>query len=219
MNIRNYPLFAGQWFLQQTPKRHIVWHGTQGRTRHTPAKGMPGNATTSIHAWNRDSLQVGAPWLVDRDGTCYRTFDDSGWIYHLGLPGTHGRFDKSSVAIELANELSLRTENAKLYAFDHITPSTQYIGPWFSQPWRRHTHWADLDEPQVDAAIALTLDICERNAIDPVFFYPSTEYAYPRCFEVATILCHSNCREDKSDLILRPWVWEKIRAAGIRVVG
>ncbi|MEA2490170.1 MAG: hypothetical protein QOH21_1962 [Acidobacteriota bacterium] len=32
MNIRNYPLFAGQWFLQQTPKRHIVWHGTEGRT-------------------------------------------------------------------------------------------------------------------------------------------------------------------------------------------
>jgi hypothetical protein len=41
-----------------------------------------------------------------------------------------------------------------------------------------------------------------------------TEYAYPRCFEVRTIVCHSNCRKDKSDLILRPSVWEKIRAAG-----
>jgi hypothetical protein len=30
--------------------------------------------------------------------------------------------------------------------------------------------------------------------------------------------CHSNCRADKLDLCLPEWVFEKVRAAGIRVV-
>jgi hypothetical protein len=83
---------------------HVVWHGTAGRTLHTPSSGRPGRATTSIDGWNLDALRVGAPYLVDRDGTIYRTFDDSAWIYHLGIKGTNGRYDKSSVAIEFANE-------------------------------------------------------------------------------------------------------------------
>jgi hypothetical protein len=50
---------------------------------------------------------------------------------------------------------------------------------------------------QLDAAIELTLDVCRRHDIDPV--YPSTSY-FPRCFQVATIICHSNSRKDKLDL-------------------
>jgi hypothetical protein len=34
---------------------------------------------------------------------------------------------------------------------------------------------------------------------------------------VATIVCHSNCRADKTDLCLPEWVYEKIEAAGIRL--
>jgi hypothetical protein len=40
---------------------------------------------------------------------------------------------------------------------------------------------------------------------------------FPRCFQVATIVCHSNCRADKMDLCLPEWVYEKIQAAGIRL--
>ena len=51
---------------------------------------------------------------------------------------------------------------------------------------------------------------------DPVFFCPSTSFDFPRCFQVVTIVCHSNCRADKTDLCLPEWVYEKIEAAGIR---
>ena len=37
------------------------------------------------------------------------------------------------------------------------------------------------------------------------------------CFQVATIVCHSNCRRDKLDLFLSDWVFQKIEAAGIRL--
>jgi hypothetical protein len=41
--------------------------------------------------------------------------------------------------------------------------------------------------------------------------------AFPRCFQVATIVCHSNCRKDKLDLCLPDWVFQKIEAAAIRL--
>jgi hypothetical protein len=217
MNIIDYPLDAGQYFPAKTRKRYVVWHGTAGRTASTPANGKPGKATTSIDGWNRDALHVGAPWLVDRDGTIYRTFDDSGWIYHLGIKGSSGRYDKSSVAIEFANELALDRHLDRLHAFGYTTPNTIYTGRSFEQAWRGHDHWAELDEAQVDAGIALTLDICRRYGIDPVFYYPSTTFDYPRCFDVATIVCHSNCRADKTDLCLPDWVYQKVEAAGIRL--
>ena len=217
MNIRDFRLKTGQWFPEHTHKKYVVWHGTAGRTRDTPVRGRPGRATTSIDAWNRDAHNVGAPYVVDRDGTIYRTFDDRGWIHHLGLHGTNGRYDKSSVAIEFANEGALTLDGERLYAFGMQTPNTVYTGAFLTYEWRGFDFFAQLDEPQVDAGIALTLDICRRHAIDPVFYYPSTVWDFPRCFQVATIVCHSNARRDKTDLCLPEWVYEKIEAAGIRL--
>jgi len=51
--------------------------------------------------------------------------------------------------------------------------------------------------------------------IDPVFYYRSTVFDFPRCFEVATIVCHSNCR--KLDPCLPDWVLQTIEASGIRL--
>ncbi len=63
MNIKSYPLKRGQWFEEATEKKYVVWHGTAGRTLHTPSSGRPGRATTSIDGWNLDALRVGAPYL------------------------------------------------------------------------------------------------------------------------------------------------------------
>jgi hypothetical protein len=219
LNIRDYPLKENQYVRMPSVKTHVVWHGTMGRTRHTPYNGTPGKATSSIDGWNTDQLgRVGATYLVDRNGDIFRCFDERYWIYHLGLPNTQGKFDKCSVGIEIANELCLIRDSDKYFAFDRISPNTEYKGKTFAYPWRNFRHWASLDEAQIDATIALTLDICARNGIEPRFFRPSTTYDYPGCFERATILCHSNCRRDKTDLILEDWVWAKIEAAGIAIV-
>jgi len=216
----DYPLSAGQWYPEPQVKKYIIWHGTQGRTAYTPANGRPGLATSSIDGWNADEAHVGTPFLVDRDGTIYRTFkDEREWIFHLGLANTKGRYDKASIGIEFANELELISANGKFYAFDRVHPNTQYTGPTLNHPWRAHDWWARLDEAQVDAAIQLTSDLCERHGIPKAFYYPSTTYDFPRCFEVASILCHSNCREDKTDLLLEDWVWAKLKRAGFQLVG
>jgi hypothetical protein len=50
MNVQQYPLKKGQYFSDLTAKKFIVWHGTAGRTMHTPVSGRPGKATTSVDA-------------------------------------------------------------------------------------------------------------------------------------------------------------------------
>jgi hypothetical protein len=50
---------------------------------------------------------------------------------------------------------------------------------------------------------------------EKVFYYPSPTFDFPRCFQVATIVCHSDCGADKTDLCLPEWVYEKIQGAGI----
>lgn len=217
MNIKNYPLKPGQWVATQTPKKYIVWHGTTGRTAATPHNGQPGKATTTIDHWNSNPARIGAPWVVDRDGTIYKTFNDKHWIYHLGIPHVSNKYEKASVGIEIANEVDLQLNGDQLYAFGNITPNTKYIGKHFVKSWRGGEYWASMDEAQVDACIELTLDICERFSINPVFYYPSTDFNFPNCFTQATISCHSNCRKDKTDLLLEDWVWDKIKAAGIAV--
>jgi len=155
--------------------------------------------------------------VARRDGTIYQTFNDSAWIFHLGLKGVKGLYDKQSVAIEFANEGPLDLDGDRLYAFGMNTPNTIYTGPFINHDWRGFSYFAQLDEAQVDAGIELTLDICQRHKIEPVFYYPSTTFDFPRCFQVATIICHSNCRADKTDLCLPQWVFDKIEAAGIRI--
>ena len=220
MKIVDYPLSSGRWFPQKQLKKYIIWHGTQGRTACTPSNGRPGEATSSIDGWNAAEKHIGTPFLVDRDGTIYRTFkDDREWIFHLGLAGTQGRYDKASIGIEFANELELIAADGKFYAFDRIHKNTEYTGPRVQRTWREHDWWARLDEAQVDAAIELTVDLCTRHRIPKTFYYPSTVYDFPHCFEVAGVLCHSNCRKDKTDLILEDWVWAKLQAAGFQLVG
>jgi N-acetylmuramoyl-L-alanine amidase/Putative peptidoglycan binding domain len=220
MKIVDYPLSSGRWYAQKQLKKYIIWHGTQGRTAYTPSNRRPGEATSSIDGWNAAKKHIGTPFLVDRDGTIFRTFkDDREWIFHLGLAGTQGRYDKASIGIEFANELELIAADGKFYAFDCIQKNTEYTGPRAQRTWREHDWWACLDEAQVDAAIELTVDLCTRHGIPKTFYYPSTVYDFPHCFEVAGVLCHSNCRKDKTDLMLEDWVWDKLRAAGFQLVG
>src|SRR3954465_5266603 len=192
MNITAYPLKRGQFYEEPTRKQFVVWHGTEGRTRFTPSSGRPGRATTSIDSWNLDASRIGAPYLVDRDGTIYKTFEDSGWIYHLGLNGTKGRYDRSSVAIEFANEGPLSIDGDRLYAFGIHTPNTIYTGPHFAFEWRERSYFAEPDERNSTPASSSPSTSAGGTRSIP-FLLPMTAFDFPRCFQVATIVCHSNC--------------------------
>lgn len=210
MNIIYYPLKDKKWIKTITHKTHVVWHGSFGRTNRTNGK-----ATSTIDSWNNSDEKYGSPYLIDTDGTIYKTFDDREWIYHLRLPTAKGHYDKQSVAVTFATEQQLLKHNSQFFAFEYEQASNRYTGPIHEEKWRGFEYWAKLTEPQVNAAIELTLDICQRHGIIPVF--DTGKEWNPEVWKKATVFTHAITKKEVTDLLLEPWVIEKIKAAGIPV--
>lgn len=205
MNLINLPLQTKQWIATKTEKTHIVWHGSFTRT-----------SKEVVTRWNNMAEKHGTSYIICRDGTIYNTFDDSEWNYHLNIPTSRGQYDKRSIGITLANEQHLIKQNGRYYAFEYNQAANQYLGPVIETSWRGYNYFAKLDKEQVRQAITLTLDICSKHNIRPVFY---VGHGFdPKVWERATIFTHAAVKKDVTDLILEPWVIEQIKAAGITVV-
>lgn len=225
MNIIEYPLDQKHWFQEVYEKRFIVWHGTEGRTSFSN-----GVATSSIEYWaerKNGKGTVAAPWLIDRDGSIYKVFDDMYWANHLGgvnpvFYDSPSEYDRHSVGIEIANELGLKKkENGTMITgFD-----AEYKGEYFEYSWNDRDDfktnpifWASLSDLQIQALIDLTVNICDRFNIPANLYYPSTKYD-EQCLANATIICHSNIRSDKTDIIIPDDIITRIANSGINIVG
>ena len=211
MNQINHPLNEKKWIKTETKKTHIVWHGSFSRTSYTN-----GRAVDTINRWEILAEKYGAPYLIDRDGTIYKTFDDKYWIYHLNIPTSRGEYDKCSVPITLLNEQQIVRQNGQHYAFDYTAATNSYSGPVFEDKWRGYSLWARLSKLQVDAAISLTKDIGSRHGIAPVFDV-GRDWD-PKVWERATIFTHARVKREVTDLIIEPWVVDRIKSAGIEVI-
>jgi len=128
----------------------------------------------------------------------------------LGLLGTNGKYDKASSGSN-RHELELLPSGGKFYAFDRVASNMNTWGPEpLKRSWRAHDYWAKLDAAQVDAAIELLWTYVHAMAYRRPLL-PIHDLRLPHCFEVAGILCHANCRQDKTDMILEDWVGQNCR--------
>ena len=179
------------------PKKYVVWHGTFNRTKYTPYGSRAIKPTAILDQWELSKEKFGAPYLIDRDGTIYKTYEDQDWSYHLNLPNTKGFYDKQSVPIMLANELHLIRENGVYYAFEYNHSTNTYSGPVTVSDWKEYKYWAKIDDEQFDATLDLTLDICKRHKINPIFY--NGKKANPKVWEKATIFTHSMVNPSVTD--------------------
>jgi hypothetical protein len=177
---------------------------------------LPGSPSDLINKWNNDGEKSGAPYIVDRDGTTYEVFPDNEWAHHLHIPGSNGYYDKTSIAIEIANEGGLIKENGLYYAFNSVHHQNNYLGKTWNKDFRGYKSWAELNIAQIDSLIELTLELCKKFKIMPKFY--NSEEFNPKVWDKATIFRHINCRKDRTDLPLNDWVIDKIKSAGIELV-
>jgi hypothetical protein len=220
MNLTvNYPIAPKKVIPTEVKKQYIIWHGSNARTKRTPYGKMPGKATSIIDIWNNSGEKQGVPYVVDLDGTIYKAFDDSKWSYHLNIPTTNGHYDKQSVGIMFANELNLHKDGGRFYAFSDCPHSTnEYVGKKILKKlWKGYEYWAPIDEAQLDSVLDLTVQLCKKYGINPVF-YNGSDWN-PRVWEKATIFTHSVVNKDVLDFPpFDPWVIDRIKEKGIAVV-
>lgn len=199
------------------PKKYVVWHGSFSRTKYSPYGSTAVKATAVADQWATVGEKQGAPYLIDRDGTIYKIYEDHEWTYHLNLPVTKGYYDKQSIPVMIANELHLLKENGQFYAFEYPHSTNSYLGPVVNCDWHSQKYWAKIDDAQIEAAIDITIDICDRHKIEPIFYIGKKHD--PKIWDKATIFTHSTVNNQVYDF--PPFdesVIAKIKAKGIKII-
>lgn len=215
MNLVQYPKKIS--IKTALPKKYVVWHGSFSRTKYTPYGSKAVKTTAIVDSWEQAKEKQGAPYLIDRDGTIYKIYDDKDWSYHLNLPTTKGFYDKQSVPVMIANELHLLKENGQFYAFEYPHSTNTYRGPVVGCDWNSQKYWAKIEDAQYDAALDITKDICDRHNIEPVFYIGTK--TDPKLWDRATIFTHSAVNNQVTDFPpLNPSLIAKIKAKGFKTV-
>lgn len=106
MEIKKKYLKNGQYITDITPKYSIILHHTCGAT-----------ADGAISWWDQTPDRVGCPFVIDRDGTIYETFDPSMWAFHIGLNNDDNYFEKHAISIELVALGELYEEKGQYYFY------------------------------------------------------------------------------------------------------
>lgn len=216
MNINHEHLLPDNCFFKtKTSKSLVVLHFTAGLSAHPAIQTF--RSSPKVNGY-----PVSTQYVVDRDGTIYRLFEDQYWSYHLGIKGHLGqshRHDKRSVAIEIANVGPLRRrgdqmcywppaiadkngiyQSAFKSPYCTVADTQKYIK--LQEPFRYETYFASFSEQQISAVADLVNDVCNRNEIPKLI--PSTDLIskfdvrYFQEFEGVT--SHVNWRADKTDL-------------------
>lgn len=191
----------GQYVRETHEKKAIVLHHTVG-----------GSAISTFNWWNRKGPdgkpveRVGTAFLVDRDGTIYQCFDPKYWAFHLGLKGTNGAFDKTSIGIELCSEGGLVKRGGVIY--NQLGAGRPHKDDYVTLrlPWRGY-HYFDAYEPeQIVSTVALVHQLLEAFPTIPRAI-PSNPYSVQSAWlNRGGVYGHSHVRADKSDVHpLFPW--------------
>lgn len=199
-----YPMANGQYIGDPQEKSLIILHHTAGTT----AKG-------AINWWNQTRDRVGTPWVIDRDGTTYKTFGDDDWAYHLGVTGDDDWIEKASVGIEIVSAGRLYKEdrgfifyplgknNPKVFT---VIAKEEVIEITGNKRW--DGFWHKFTDAQITSVVDLITDILERHPkikLQKDFTVKTLDYDSKVITEKKTgIFSHSTIRKDKVDIFPQP---------------
>ncbi|MGD9900390.1 MAG: N-acetylmuramoyl-L-alanine amidase [Calditrichaceae bacterium] len=188
----NLRLSRDQYFLDAGYKNLIVLHHTAG-----------GSAVSTFYWWqNYDPRRVATAYIVERDGTIYEIFNPAYWAFHLGLAGSGGIHDRRSIGIELASEGGLIARGSRFYAFDRVSPATEFTGDVFDygKKWRNsYRFFAAYTEAQLIATTELVNYLCANYQVPRRTPVAHIDYI-PGAREYRGIIGHHHVRADKTDL-------------------
>lgn len=177
-----------QFYKEATKKKRIILHHTAG-----------GTAKSSIAWWNEKPDHIATPYIIDRDGTIYETFEPKFWAYGLGL--TNGtEFEKSSIQIEMANYGWLSKIKGLYYAGAKEVPAERVQE--YKNPHRGQLYYERYTQAQINSVVFLIdklskdfgINIAENIAEFWHYQYPTNQ----------TLISHTTVRKDKSDIHPQP---------------
>lgn len=185
--ISKIPLKENQYYQGVYEKKYIFLHHTAG-----------GSAASSIAHWANTPEHIATPYIIDRDGTIFETYDPKFWAYHLGVKG-NSQIEKQSIGIEICSYGALTEKAGKWVTYtgkEILKENTCQLDTAFRgyQVWEAYTH------AQIAALKELLPYLISRFKIkvqpDRKNFW---EYKNPATLEPG-IYSHTTVRKDKIDI-------------------
>lgn len=194
--VDQYRLDASQYIKQQTPKDKIFLHFTAGGKM----------AKNVISSWNKDEPRVATAYVIGGDDAkAYECFSPDYWSFHLGIKGTNGALDKSSVGIEICSYGPLKKVGDKYYAWPNdwkteVSPSEVYP---LDKEFRGYKYFQKLTDAQIETTEKLLEFLIEEYDIPVQTSFNSSWFEYDKDLlstKKPGIYTHASVRLDKSDL-------------------
>lgn len=180
--FKKIPLKGDQYYQGIYPKKFIFLHHTAG-----------GSAASSIAGWAATKDRVATPYVIDRDGSIYETFDPKFWAYSLGVKGATS-IEKATIAIEIANYGAL-DKNAETYTGKVIDPDKRVF-----VNFRGHTLWEKYTDDQIAALKNLLPYLISKFKIT-LQDNLTNFWEYQDPFKLKSgIYSHTTIRKDKIDI-------------------
>lgn len=193
---RNHRLSRSQYIQQKTKKTQIFLHFTAGGPK----------AENVINHWESNETRVATPFVIDGDGDIFECYDPDLWSYHLGIKGTKGRLDKTSIGIEICAYGPLKLKDGKYYAWPNDY-STKIIPPeevyTLNRGFRGFKHYHAFNDAQINSTEILLEDLIKRYDIKVQYEFDYGWFDYNNDVIRNTlpgIWSHTTVRQDKFDL-------------------
>jgi N-acetyl-anhydromuramyl-L-alanine amidase AmpD len=193
--VKDYQLDSSQYIKQQTPKNKIFIHFTAG------SKSAP----NVIRYWNSDEPRVSTAYVIaGDDGRAYECFNPDYWGFHLGIKGTNGALDKSSIGIEICSFGPLKKVGDKYFAWpkDWTTEVPANEVCELEKEFRGYKYFQSYTDAQIKTLESLMeflideYEIPVQNSFDMSWFEFNQELIDKKTPGIWT---HTNVRKDKSD--------------------
>lgn len=170
-------------------------------------------AAGAVAGWRTDRradggpLRVATPYVVERNGTIYETFDPRKWAFHLGVAED---IERKCIGIEIVNfgPLVMSADGRDMLCWPNNYRqrycATTSRDLFVTAPWRGYKHWCTFPPEQVYAVRRLTEWVCESFGIP----FTCLEDTWPlpargdasRAAAFRGVVYHHHYRSDKFDM-------------------
>lgn len=164
------------------------------------------NAKSVIKYWDSNETRVSTAFVISgrgsEDGKIYEAFNPDYWSFHLGIKGSKGKLDKSSIGIEVCAWGKLNKKGDKFYnVYGGLVPEEEVYT--LQDKWRGDLYYHAYSEKQLESLEKLILWIVKEYKI-PVqnieFDRSWAEYNETLLKDrTPGIWTHTNVRKDKQD--------------------
>ncbi len=197
LNIDTEYTQSSEQFIKQKSKKDKIFI-------HYTASGPV--AKNVINHWDKNSDRISTSFVIDgrgsEDGKIYEVFNPDYWSYHLGVKGTKGKLDKSSIGIEICSWGRLNKRNDKFFnVYGGEVPHSEVYT--LETEWRGEYYYHSYSDKQIESLEKLLLWIIGEYKIkvqDISFNSDWIEYNEELIKDgTLGIWTHTNVRKDKQD--------------------